>query len=103
MEPMTLVLFRYRMRADAPEGYAERSAEIRALAAGAPGFVSIETFHAEDGETLALVTFESEEQSRAWGRHLEHRKAQQEGRDVYYESYSLQVCEPLRESRWKRR
>jgi heme-degrading monooxygenase HmoA len=34
---------------------------------------------------------------------VEHRKAQQEGRDLYYAEYHLQVCEVIRESRFERR
>ena len=50
----------------------------------------------------AVVEFESEAHSRAWGEHPEHRKAQQEGRDLYFSEYSVQVCEVVRESRFER-
>ena len=79
-----------------------RAEEIFGYALKAPGFRSIKDFVAEDGERLALIEFETEAQSRAWAAHPEHRKAQQEGRDVYYAEYSIQVCEVVRESRFRR-
>jgi heme-degrading monooxygenase HmoA len=99
---MALIVFRSRMAPDAPASYGARAEEIYGFASKAPGFVSIKDFVAEDDERLALVEFESEAQSRAWGAHAEHRKAQQEGRDVYYAEYSVQVCEVVRESRFQR-
>jgi hypothetical protein len=34
--------------------------------------------------------------------HSEHRFAQRQGRDVYYQDYTLQVCQVIRENRFKR-
>jgi heme-degrading monooxygenase HmoA len=99
---MALIVFRTRMAPDAPESYAARAEEIYRYALQVPGFRSIKDFVAEDGERLALVEFETVEQSRAWGAHPEHRKAQQEGRDLYYAEYSVQICEVVRESRFQR-
>ena len=57
---------------------------------------------AEDGERLTLIEFDTQEQVRAWGKHAEHRKAQQEGRDLYYASTTSQICDVVRESHWER-
>jgi heme-degrading monooxygenase HmoA len=99
---MALIVFRSRLAPDCPETYGARAGEIYDLALKAPGFVSIKDFVAEDGERVALVEFETEGQSRAWGQQAEHRKAQQEGRDVYFAQYSLQICEVVRETSFKR-
>jgi heme-degrading monooxygenase HmoA len=99
---MALIVFRTRLAPDCPKTYGARAAEIYGLALKAPGFVSIKDFVAEDGERVALVEFETEAQSRAWGQQAEHRKAQQEGRDIYYAKYSLQICEVVRETSFKR-
>ena len=53
---------------------------------------------AEDGERCTIVEFESEEAQRAWRMHPEHREAQRKAREIYYETYSLQICELKRES-----
>lgn len=99
---MTVIVFRNRLAADVPESYGARALEIFGYAQKMPGFRSFKMFEAPDGERLALIEFETEAQSRAWREHAEHRKAQQEGRDLYYAEYSLQICEVLRESRFER-
>ena len=57
------------MAPDAPDSYGARVEEIYGYALKTPGFVSIKDFAAEDGERVALVEFETEAQSRAWGQH----------------------------------
>ena len=99
---MALIVFRNRMAPDAPESYAARAAEIYSYGSRMPGFRYLKQFVAEDGERLALIEFDTEAQSRAWGQHAEHRKAQQEGRDLYYAEYSLQICEVVRETRFEK-
>ena len=99
---MTVVVFRNRLVRDAPESYGPSAAEMFGYAQKMPGFRSFKQFTADDGERVAVIEFETEAQSRAWREHVEHRKAQQEGRDLYYEAYSLQVCEVIRESRFER-
>jgi heme-degrading monooxygenase HmoA len=99
---MAVIVFRNRMAPDCPEVYGARALEIYGYAEKMPGFRFIKEFVAEDGERLALIEFETEAQSRDWGRHAEHRKAQQEGRDLYYSEYSIQICEVVRESKFER-
>jgi heme-degrading monooxygenase HmoA len=99
---MTVIVFRNRLVPDVPESYGPRAAEVYGYAVKMPGFRSFKSFTADDGERLALIEFETEAQCRAWRDHAEHRKAQQEGRDLYYSEYSLQICEVLRESRFRR-
>jgi hypothetical protein len=67
-----------------------------------PGLVSSKDFTADDGERVAIIEFASTAELEAWRDHLEHRTAQNEGRHLYYEQYSLQVCELVRESRFTR-
>ena len=100
---MTVVVFRSRLVPDVPESYGPRAAEMLGYAQTMPGFRSFKQFSADDGERVSLIEFETEAQCRAWRDHAEHRKAQQEGRDLYYAEYQLQVCEVIRESRFERR
>jgi len=98
-----VVVFRSRLRDDVDrDAYDRRVAEVMSAAEKMPGFVSIKDFAAHDGERLALVEFESEPELLAWRDHALHRMAQQEGRDRFYAEYRLQVCRPLRESRFER-
>jgi heme-degrading monooxygenase HmoA len=99
---MMVVVFRSRLREEAREAYGAREGEVYAWAEKMPGFVSSKDFVAQDGERLALIEFRSGEELKAWREHAGHRVAQQQGRDEFYEEYTLQVCELVRESRFKR-
>ena len=58
-----------------------------------PGFVDFKAFVAADGERVSLVTFESWAADDAWRDDPEHRAAERRGRDEWYASYAIQVCE----------
>ena len=72
------------------------------LAAGMPGYISHKGYAAEDGERCTIVEFESEEAQRAWRMHPEHRTAQQAAREMFYETYNLQICQLKRQSKFDR-
>lgn len=97
---MILTIFRSRLRPEAVEEYTRWATRMSELARAMPGYVSHKAFTAEDGERVTLVEFESEETHRAWATHPEHIQAQRKGRADFYETFSLQVCQPLRESRF---
>ena len=99
---MMVVVFRSRLRAEAREAFAAREGEVFGWAEKMPGFVSSKDFVAEDGERLALIEFRSAEHLQAWREHQGHRLVQQQGRDEFFQEYTLQVCELVRESRFKR-
>lgn len=94
---MVLTIFRSRLNPDHTDAYHEMAPRIQALAEKMPGFISIKTFQAEDGERVSLVEFESEETLRAWREHPEHLKAQQMGRTAFYAEYRIQVCSVIRQ------
>lgn len=99
---MPIILFRSRLRpgvADRFEPHAERMYE---LAQGMPGFVSSKDFLADDGERLALIEWDSHESLAVWRTHAEHAQAQAQGREDYFESYELQICDVVRTSRFDR-
>lgn len=90
---MYITVFRNRKRvgmdAQAYEADADR---MIALASQQPGFRSVKSFHADDGEVVTISVWESEAAAKAWGRHPEHAAVQARGRSDYYdwyESYSL--------------
>jgi heme-degrading monooxygenase HmoA len=93
---MVSVIFRSRLHPEGEEEYTELAPRILELAEGMPGFVSFERFTADDGERLALVTFESLEELEAWRRHPEHLAAQQRGRERLYAEYKIVVAEHVR-------
>lgn len=94
---MIITIFRSRLRPEHEKEYAEWAQKIYDLAVKMPGFISIKTFSAEDGERVSIVEFESEETMRAWREQSDHREAQDLGRKKFYSEYHIQVCKPLRD------
>ncbi len=99
---MIVTVFRSRLRPGLREDYVAAAARMAELARTMPGYISHKGFFADDGERVTIVEFESQEALRAWRMHPEHREAQRKGRDLYYEEYSLQTCEVVREAKFKR-
>jgi heme-degrading monooxygenase HmoA len=99
---MIVTVFRSRLMPGLQEEYVALVNRMTELAASMPGYISHKGFFAEDGERCTIVEFESEEAQRAWRMHPEHREAQRKGRDIYYESYSLQICEVKRTATFER-
>jgi heme-degrading monooxygenase HmoA len=94
---MIVTIFRSRLRREHEDEYAGVAAEVKALARTMPGFVSIKTFHAEDGERVSIVEFASAADHAAWRDHPRHREVQRLGREKYYTEYRVQVCRVERE------
>jgi len=89
---MVITIFRSRLRPDNQEAYQHTADRMHELAQTMPGFVSIKTFTATDGERVSIVEFESEETHNAWRRHPEHQEAQRMGRELFYSEFQVQVC-----------
>ena len=51
---------------------------------------------------MSLVTFETPEAHAAWRDDPRHRAAQQQGRDEFYEWYSVQVANCTGATVWER-
>ena len=99
---MIVTVFRSRLMPGVREDYVALVDRMVELAATMPGYISHKGFFADDGERVSIVEFESEETVRAWRMHPEHREAQRKAREIYYADYSVQICQVLRESRFKR-
>ena len=94
---MVITIFRSRLRKEHQEEYERWAARIHDLAVKMPGFISIKTFAAEDGERVSIVEFESEETMLGWRNQPDHRQAQELGRKLFYSEYHIQICQPIRD------
>lgn len=99
---MMVIVFRSRLATEAGADYAETAAAMLAKARTMPGFVEFKHFTADDGERLALIHWESEESLRPWVEDLAHRDAQRRGRERWYATYTIEVAEVVRTSRFAR-
>ena len=62
-----------------------------------PGFQSVKTFKADDGEQITIFRFASEEAPEAWRTHPEHIETMKRGHAEFYASGFLQICKVIRE------
>jgi heme-degrading monooxygenase HmoA len=62
-----------------------------------PGFLSLKSFKAEDGEVITVFRFASEEALEAWRTHPEHVETMRRGHAEFYVSGHLQICKVIRE------
>jgi heme-degrading monooxygenase HmoA len=62
-----------------------------------PGFQSVKSFKAEDGEEITIFRFASEEALELWRTHPEHVETMRRGHAEFYTSGFLQVCKVIRE------
>jgi heme-degrading monooxygenase HmoA len=99
---MVIVVFRSRLRSEHEAEFHALADEMMKLAVAMPGFVSYKVFAADDGERCSIIEFESHEHLKAWREHPAHRAAQRKGRELHYAEYTLQVADPVRESRFRR-
>lgn len=100
---MMVVVFRARRT---PEGdgeeYKHWFLRMSELACKMPGYISHKGYVADDGERLTLFEWETAETLRAWATHPEHLPVKRLGRQKFYAEYHLQVCELVRESKFRR-
>ena len=91
---MYAVVFASTLSADSA-GYEAAAARMEELARAQPGFVSIDSVRDADGRGITVCCWESLEAVEAWRTHAEHLAAQRQGRERWYESYELTVCQVL--------
>jgi heme-degrading monooxygenase HmoA len=96
---VVVVTFRNRLAPGIdPQEYGQRVAKLFEIVAAMPGFRSIRSYTADDGERFSLIEFDSHESLAAWRVQTEHRIAQELGKEKYYSEYHLQICDLVRES-----
>ena len=62
-----------------------------------PGFQSVKTFKADDGEQITVFRFASEAALDAWRTHPEHVETMKRGHAEFYARGFLQICKVIRE------
>jgi heme-degrading monooxygenase HmoA len=95
---MVVIVFRSRLRPGVEKEIEKTGARMYELAAAMPGFISYREYASADGESVAIVEFESQKTLAAWRNHPEHLQAQAAGRERYFSEYRITVCESVRES-----
>jgi heme-degrading monooxygenase HmoA len=73
---------------------AERLRELAINKYGCLDFVSV----TEGDQEIAISYWDNEEQIREWKKDPEHRLAQAKGRNKWYRSFSVEICEIVRKN-----
>lgn len=92
---MFVVIFRAKARRLDGE-YARIAQRMRQLALAEFGCVEFDAV-TEGPNEIALSYWRDEESIRAWKQQSEHIIAQELGRERWYESYTVQICEIRRQ------
>jgi len=93
---MVVVVFKIALRPDLPQSeYEEAGARMVELVSALPGFAGMDYASIEGGELL-IARFESHDALDRWREHPEHLLTQQLGRERYFQSYRIEVCDLVR-------
>jgi heme-degrading monooxygenase HmoA len=79
------------------EEYEQLGERMYNIVSRIPGFLSVKSFNAADGEELTVFRFASEEALEAWRTHPEHVETMKRGHAEFYSSGFLQICKVIRE------
>jgi heme-degrading monooxygenase HmoA len=80
------------LRTAGDQGYGAMAQRMVELAREQPGFIGEESARDAEGFGITVAYWTSEEAIRAWRAHAEHRIAQETGRALWYQHYSLRVA-----------
>ncbi len=96
---MYAVIFEVTPAAAGKDEYLSIAAELRKFLENRDGFISIERFQSlsAEGKLLSLSFWRDEASIEAWRNLLEHRTAQQKGKDSLFQSYRIRVAEVVRD------
>jgi heme-degrading monooxygenase HmoA len=96
---MILLVFTTTPRsADVKAEYDEINAATQATARETPGFISWRESVGPDGETVGILEFEDEDALIKWRDNPVHANANKRGREAVYGSYSVRICNVMRQS-----
>src|SRR5262249_16908165 len=79
------------------DAYKDLGERMYGIVSALPGFLSAKSFKAEDGQTITLFRFASEDALEAWRTHPEHVETMRRGHAEFYASGHLEICKVIRE------
>ena len=96
---MHIVVFEFTLKEGVRDRYFELAANMREEVEKQPGFIAIERFESlnDPAKVVSISTWESDEAIKAWKKNLEHRQAQNEGKESIFKSFRLRVADVVRD------
>ena len=102
METYYAVIFTSQRTEQDEEGYGKMAEKIDALAQQQPGFLRAESVRNEEGMGITVSYWASLEAIQAWKEHAKHLIAQQLGKDKWYTTYNVEICQMLKAYSFKK-
>ena len=96
---MIAVIFEVWPKPEGKKEYLDIAASLRPLLDTIDGFISVERFESlyEPGKILSLSFFRDEEAVKTWRNLVEHRAAQEKGRNELFANYRLRIASVIRD------
>lgn len=79
------------------EEYDRLGGRMYGIVSAIPGFLSVKSFRADDGEVVTVFRFASEEALEIWRTQPEHVEAMKRRHAEFYATGFLQICKVIRE------
>lgn len=79
------------------EEYDRLGGRMYGIVSAIPGFLSVKSFRADDGEVVTVFRFASEEALEIWRTQPDHVEAMKRGHAEFYATGFLQICKVIRE------
>lgn len=79
------------------EEYDRLGGRMYGIVSAIPGFLSVKSFRADDGEVVTVFRFASEEALEIWRTQPDHVEAMKRGHAEFYATGFLQICKLIRE------
>jgi heme-degrading monooxygenase HmoA len=77
--------------------YGRLEERMYGIVSNMPGFQSVKTFKADDGEEISIFRFASEAALEAWRTQPDHVETMKRGHAEFYSGGFLQICKVIRE------
>ncbi|PHQ79110.1 MAG: antibiotic biosynthesis monooxygenase [Coxiella sp. (in: Bacteria)] len=94
---MYCVLFKSQLNNPDDPNYEKMAEKMLALAQQQPGVIDFAHYLSADSDSrMSIIHFESEEAISAWKNNVKHQVAQKLGKEKWYKSYQVEICDVLR-------
>jgi heme-degrading monooxygenase HmoA len=100
--PYVAVIFSSLRTAADDAGYEAMADRMDRLAAAQPGYVGIESARDADGFGITVSYWSTDADARNWKQVAEHLGAQQQGRERWYQRYTVRIATVERHYDWQR-
>lgn len=96
---MIAVIFEVEMKEGRTQDYFDLAAKLRPELDKIDGFISVERFQSlvNERKYVSLSFWRDEDAVKAWKAHLDHKAAQQRGKDEIFSDYRIRVAKVLRD------